>query len=100
MTTIEQKPLLQVIGLSTHFLSFGGKRVVKAVDNVSFQIDEGARVALIGESGCGKTTVGRCLLRLIEPSSGEVWHNSTNLLSLTRDDMRKERRNMQIGVII
>jgi ABC-type oligopeptide transport system ATPase subunit len=68
MTTLEKKPLLQVIGLSTHFLSFGGKRVVKAVDRVSFEANDGERVAIIGESGCGKSTVSLSILQsLLQP---------------------------------
>lgn len=96
-----EKKFLDAKNLVKHFPIRGGvfgRQVgaVRAVDDVTFYINSGETLGLVGESGCGKTTVGRCLLRLVEPSSGEVWHNSTNLLSLTREEMRKERRNMQI----
>jgi peptide/nickel transport system ATP-binding protein/oligopeptide transport system ATP-binding protein len=96
-----EKKFLDAKNLVKHFPIRGGvfgRQVgaVRAVDDVTFYINSGETLGLVGESGCGKTTVGRCLLRLVEPSSGEVWHNSTNLLSLSHEDMRKERRNMQI----
>lgn len=69
---------------------------VKAVDDVSFKINEGETLGLVGESGCGKTTVGRLLLRLIEPTSGEVWFNGKNIFELGKEGMRELRRNMQI----
>ena len=64
--------LVRVRGLFKHFPVAGSDEVVRAVDGVTFEIYEGETLGLVGESGCGKSTVGRCLLRLIEPTRGEV----------------------------
>ncbi|MFB3067117.1 MAG: ABC transporter ATP-binding protein, partial [Planctomycetota bacterium] len=69
---------------------------VKAVDNVSFHIDRGETLGLVGESGCGKTTLGRAILRLIEPSAGEIAFDGVDVLSLKGAAMRRMRRRMQI----
>ena len=70
-------PLLEVRNLVKHFVRNAGLlrkgTLVKAVDDVSFTIDAGETFGLVGESGSGKTTTGRCVLRLVEPSSGSVW---------------------------
>ncbi|MED4585659.1 dipeptide ABC transporter ATP-binding protein [Brevibacillus choshinensis] len=70
--------------------------VVKAVDDVSFAVKRGETLGLVGESGCGKSTTGRSLLRLIEPTAGEIYFDGANVSSLSKDDMRKMRRDMQI----
>jgi oligopeptide transport system ATP-binding protein len=69
---------------------------VKAVDDVSFSILNGETFGLVGESGCGKTTTGRAVLRLIEPDSGEVRFDGVDLLSLPKAELRRKRRDMQI----
>jgi peptide/nickel transport system ATP-binding protein/oligopeptide transport system ATP-binding protein len=70
--------------------------IVRAVDSVTFSIDEGETFGLVGESGSGKTTTGRCILRLIEPTSGEVAFKGENVLAFDRERMRQARRDMQI----
>ncbi|WP_305883340.1 ABC transporter ATP-binding protein [Brevibacillus ruminantium] len=70
--------------------------VVKAVDDVSFTVKKGETFGLVGESGCGKSTTGRSLLRLIEPTSGEVVFDGTDVIGLQGEALRKMRRNMQI----
>jgi len=69
---------------------------VQAVDDVSFTVREGETLGLVGESGCGKTTVGRTMLRLTEPTGGEVLYGDTNVFDLRGSDLKKMRRNMQI----
>ena len=92
--------LLTVRNLTKEFESRSGlfqePRVVRAVDDVSFEIHEGETFGLVGESGSGKSTTGRCILRLIEPTSGDVRFRDRNLLALSPADMRAERRNLQI----
>jgi ABC-type glutathione transport system ATPase component len=69
---------------------------VRAVDDVSFDIARGETLALVGESGCGKTTTGRAILRLIEPTSGSVAFDAIDVLALEREPLRKLRRRMQV----
>ncbi len=96
-----RKDLVQVKNLVKYFPIRAGffQRVVaqvKAVDDVSFAIKEGECLGLVGESGCGKTTVGRTMLRLIEPTSGAVTFEDTNVLKLRGREMKSMRSNMQI----
>jgi len=75
---------------------FSRSTVVRAVDGVSFIVDEGETFGLVGESGSGKTTTGRCMLRLIEPTSGQFLFGSRDVFTLKAEDMRAARRDMQM----
>jgi len=93
--------LIQVKNLVKYFPVRGGilQRVqawVQAVDDVSFTIRQGETVGLVGESGCGKTTVGRSMLRLLEPTSGSVTFEGTEVTGLKKNELKAMRRNMQI----
>ena len=88
--------LVSVHGLVKHFPVEGSDDVVRAVDGVSFDIFAGETLGLVGESGCGKSTVGRCLLRLIEPTAGSVNFLGRDILSLNKKELREIRREMQI----
>ena len=90
------KELVNVRGLVKHFAVEGSDDVVRAVDGVSFEIFQGETLGLVGESGCGKSTVGRCLLRLIEPTAGEIEFEGRDVLSLGKTQLREIRREMQI----
>jgi oligopeptide transport system ATP-binding protein len=92
----ESSSFLQVRNLVKHFPVDGSDDVVQAVDDVSFDIVAGETLGLVGESGCGKSTVGRCLLRLYEPTSGEVIFEGQNIFGLGNADMQRLRREMQI----
>ena len=94
-------PLLRVENLVKHFPIKGGllgRTVdkVHAVDGVSFTLDAGETLGVVGESGCGKSTTGRCILRLIEPTSGAVWFDGSNVTALGAADLRAMARHMQI----
>ncbi len=93
--------VLRVVDLKKYFSLGGGffgheSGYVKAIDGVDLQIREGQTVALVGESGCGKTTLGRTILRLIDPTSGEIYFKETDLLKLSKKEMRRMRMNMQL----
>ncbi len=92
--------LVEVAHLVKHFTAGGGLlrrgTPVLAVDDVSFLVEEGETFGLVGESGSGKTTTGRCVLRLIEPTSGEVRFRGENVLQFSKQRLRNARREMQI----
>jgi peptide/nickel transport system ATP-binding protein len=95
------EPLLRVNNLVKHFplksglLSRNAERV-HAVDGVSFDIARGETLGLVGESGCGKSTTGRCILRLVEPTSGEIWFEGRDTTALSDGELRALCRDMQI----
>lgn len=94
-------PLLKVNNLVKHFPIKGGifgrvSEKVHAVDGVSFELAAGETLGVVGESGCGKSTTGRCILRLIEPTSGEVWFDGKNVTALGKTELRAMARDMQI----
>jgi peptide/nickel transport system ATP-binding protein len=96
-----EQPLLAVKDLKVYFPVRKGLLLrvvdhVKAVDGISFNIYRGQTLGLVGESGCGKTTAGRAILRLIEPDAGQVIYNGVDLASLSAGEMRKMRRKLQI----
>ena len=94
-------PLLSVRGLTKRFPIRGGVlrrevAAVHAVDGVSFDVGPGETLGLVGESGCGKSTTGRCILRLIEPSDGTVWFEGRDVMQMNGEALRRLRREMQI----
>jgi oligopeptide/dipeptide ABC transporter ATP-binding protein len=96
-----REPILKVRNLVKHFQVGGGlfgrgAGIVKAVDGVSFEIHRGETLGLVGESGCGKTTTGRCILRLEPPTSGEVVFEGRDMSKLSDAEMRGLRRRMQV----
>ncbi|GAB4481025.1 MAG: ABC transporter ATP-binding protein [Thermoflexibacter sp.] len=98
---IEQKPLLQIKDLKVHFVeekTWYGKisKVKKAVDGVTFEVYQGETLGLVGESGCGKTTLGRSILHLIEPTAGEVYFQDQDISKIASKDIKKLRKDIQI----
>ena len=94
-------PLIEVKNLKKHFpvkKSLFGKhdKVVKAVDNVSFTINKGETLGLVGESGCGKSTTGRTLIKLYEPTAGEIWYKGKNITNLSSKEIKPYRKDMQM----
>jgi oligopeptide/dipeptide ABC transporter ATP-binding protein len=98
-STVAAAPLQSLLGvrrLVKHFPVENSDDVVQAVDDVSFDIIAGETLGLVGESGCGKSTIGRCLLRLYEPTSGEIYFEGQNIIGLSNNEMQRLRREMQI----
>ena len=87
--------LIEALNIKKYFSTQGG-RFVKAVDDVTFSIDSGETVAMVGESGCGKSTIGRVILNLIEPTDGRLLFEDRNIFELPRSDRRALRRKMGI----
>ena len=93
--------LLKVKGISVHFHSGGGflgkpRETIEAVNEVDLDVPKGRTLGLVGESGCGKTTLGRAILRLQQPTAGSVQYDGTELIGLTQSDMLEYRKRMQI----
>ena len=88
------QPLLEVKNLKKYFKT--PKGMLHAVDDVTFTIDRGKTLGVVGESGCGKSTTGRAILRLLEPTSGEVIFEGQDVVKLSEEEMRKKRTDMQI----
>ena len=94
-------PLLNIVDIVNHFPLGGGvlskpRGWVKAVDGVSFAVSRGESFGLVGESGCGKTTLGRLILRLIEPTDGRIEFEGQDIFSLNPAELMPLRRRMQI----
>jgi oligopeptide/dipeptide ABC transporter ATP-binding protein len=100
---MDREPILEVIGLKTHFFGFGGKRVVKAVDDVSFTLNRGEALGVIGESGSGKSTIALSILGVLPPAAriveGKIFLEGENLLEKTQKEMTRIR-GRKIGMIL
>ena len=90
------RALLEIRGLVKHFTVEGSREVVHAVDGVDLSVMQGETLGLVGESGCGKTTVGRLALRLLEPTAGELLLDGRDLVRIPRRELRRLRSRMQI----
>src|SRR5436853_6433345 len=99
---IDGHPLLEVRGLQMHFPVTEGiithRKVgeVKAVDGIDFTVRRGETLGLVGESGCGKTTTGRCILRLEKPTAGEILYDGVDIAKLERRELAALRRRLQV----
>ncbi len=96
LNLVEVRYLRKHFAVSTRSLNPLKKEVVHAVDGVDLEVKRGETLGLVGESGCGKTTLGRCILRLIEPTSGQIFFDSREISGLGRGEMRRLRKDMQI----
>ncbi len=95
------QPFLEVKDLKKHFPISAGplqrtKQFVRSVDGIDLTVYEGETLGIVGESGCGKSTTGRTILRLLEPTAGEVWFQGQDLAKLKKEEMRKMRRDIQM----
>lgn len=95
------QPLLEVKSLKKHFLASGGafgrnKTYVKAVDGVSFSVNKGETLGIVGESGCGKSTMGRVVMQLLQPTEGEVWFEGKDISKYNKKNLRALRKDIQI----
>lgn len=98
---VRKEPLIKVEHMKMHFpvrKGFFGKVYahVKAVDDVSFEVYEGETFGLVGESGCGKTTTGKCILRVFDPTDGKVWYRGKDIAKISKDSMKSYRRELQL----
>lgn len=102
---VDKEVLLEINDLKKYFplkkgvlqkLRRHNQQVVKAVDDLNFKIYKGETLALVGESGCGKSTTGRSLLRLIEPTEGRIYFEGKNIIEFSREELKKAKRDMQI----
>lgn len=96
-----EQPILKVVNLKKYYPIKSGiiqhtVGYVKAVDGISFEIKKGTTMGLVGESGCGKSTVGRTILRLLDKTSGKVYFKGTEVFSLNNKELQKLRTKMQI----
>ncbi len=96
----KKEPILRVEGLKVHFNAGGGlfkpKKAVKAVDGVSFEILEGETFGLVGESGCGKSTTGRAIVKIYNPTEGKIYYKGKDITSIKGDALKEFRRNVQM----
>lgn len=88
------KVILEVKNLKKYFTSPFG--LLHAVDDVSFRIEKGKTLGIVGESGCGKSTCGKAIIRLHEPTEGKIYYDGVDITSLNKDEMRIMRRELQI----
>jgi len=99
---VSDEPLIEVKNLKMYFPVTGGALIsrvvahVKAVDDISFTIHKGETLGLVGESGCGKTTTGRCILQLEKANGGEIWYDGRDLNKLSKAEMRPMRERIQV----
>lgn len=91
---VKEEPLIKTVGLKKYFPAGGGW--LHAVDGVSLEIPKGKTLGVVGESGCGKSTLGRLVLRLLEATEGEIYFEGKNIRSISKEEMKKVRPQMQI----